>query len=84
MIHGYPMVKNLCGGLQQFMQRKGFKSIKDFRGLSLPYFTTHSDLVVRQRQAIAAKKAQVGQVSNDADWTGDKFVGQADSMVANQ
>lgn len=100
MLHGYPLVKTLCGGLQvrrawgqgllrqpwrrhgcgflqrllcnshcrcwgalapvlstgcpapahhpalqAFMQQHDFKSIEDFRGASLPYFTTHHELV---------------------------------------
>eukprot|EP00877_Chromochloris_zofingiensis_P008628 jgi/Chrzof1/4018/Cz13g17120.t1 len=83
MIHGYPVVKNLCGGLQAFMNKHGFSSIEEFRGASLPYFTTHTDLVHRQKAAIAEKKARVG-LSNDAEWSGDKFVENAESMVANR
>ena len=45
MIHGYEVVQTLCGGLQQFMKKHDFKSISDFKGASLPYFTTHTDLV---------------------------------------
>lgn len=59
MLHGYPVVQNLCGGLQRFMTKHGFTSVADFKGASLPYFTTHSDLVARQRAALAAKKAKV-------------------------
>ena len=83
MIHGYPLVKHLCGGLQLFMDKHGFNSIEEFRGTSLPYFTTHMDLVARQKAAIAEKKARVG-LANDAEWTGDKFVANAESMVSNQ
>ena len=82
MIHGYPVVQRLCGGLQQFMAKHGFTSIEEFRGKSLPYFTTHMDLVARQRAAVAAKKAKVG-LGNDADWSGEEFVKDAESMVAN-
>ncbi|KAG2500719.1 hypothetical protein HYH03_001484 [Edaphochlamys debaryana] len=83
MIHGYPVVKNLCGGLQKFMAKHNFKSIDEFRGKSLPYVTVHSELVKRQREAIAAKKQRVG-LSNDAEWSGDDFVKNAESMVANR
>jgi dihydropyrimidine dehydrogenase (NADP+) len=83
MVHGYPLVKHLAGGLQAFMSRHGFNSIEDFRGAALPYFTTHSDLVARQRAALEAKKAKVG-LKSDGEWTGDKFVAEAESMVANQ
>ena len=56
MLHGYPMVKKLCGELQTFMERHGFNSIADFQGASLPYFTTHKQLVALQREAIDHKK----------------------------
>ena len=82
MLHGYPLVKNLCGGLQQFMKQHNFESLEDFRGASLPYFTSHSELVRMQRAAIAAKKARAG-LDNDAAWTGDGFVKETESMVSN-
>lgn len=82
MIHGYPVVQNLCGGLQRFMQKHNFKSISEFKGHSLQYFTTHTDLVHRQRAAVAAKKAQVG-LKNDSEWSGENFVQNAEAMVSN-
>lgn len=83
MVHGYPLVKKLCGGLQQFMAEHSFNSINDFRGESLAYFTTHADLVSKQKQAIDAKKKKTGLV-NDTEWTGDSFTTEAESMVANK
>ncbi|KAG2443647.1 hypothetical protein HXX76_001996 [Chlamydomonas incerta] len=83
MIHGYPVVKNLCGGLQKFMQKHDFKSIAEFKGKSLPYVTVHSELVKRQRDALAAKKARQG-LANDAEWSGEDFVKNADSMAVNR
>jgi dihydropyrimidine dehydrogenase (NADP+) len=65
------------------MRKHGFSSISEFRGASLPYFTTHTDLVAKQRAAVAAKKARVG-LANDAEWSGDDFVANAESMVANR
>lgn len=83
MIHGYPLVKSLAGGLQGFMAQHGFSSVDQFRGASLPFFTTHTDLMHRQRRAVEEKKkGRVGLV-NDADWTGDRFVEDAASMVSN-
>lgn len=64
------------------MSKHGFKSVAEFRGASLPYFTTHTDLVAKQRAAVAAKKAKVG-LANDAEWSGEDFVRNAESMVAN-
>ena len=68
---------------QEFMQAHGFNSIDEFRGASLPYFTSHHELVRMQREAIAAKKAARVGLAGDADWSGDGFVKEAESMVAN-
>eukprot|EP01023_Acetabularia_acetabulum_P031522 TRINITY_DN2955_c0_g1_i4.p2 TRINITY_DN2955_c0_g1~~TRINITY_DN2955_c0_g1_i4.p2 ORF type:complete len:235 (+),score=56.83 TRINITY_DN2955_c0_g1_i4:121-825(+) len=83
MVHGYGMIKQLCGGLQQFMSEHDFNSVEEFRGYSLQYFTTHSDLVARQKTAIEQRRSAASQVANDADWSGDEFVRDADSLVAN-
>lgn len=83
MIHGYPVVKRLCGELQDFMTKHSFKSVEEFRGHSLPYFTTHTDLVGRQKKALQEKKKKEG-LSSDADWSGDKFVENSESMVSNR
>ncbi len=69
--------------LQQFMSNHGFNSIEDFRGASLPYFTSHHELVRMQKEAIAAKKAARVGLSGDDKWSGDGFVKEAESMVAN-
>uniref|UniRef100_A0A061S405 dihydropyrimidine dehydrogenase (NADP(+)) n=1 Tax=Tetraselmis sp. GSL018 TaxID=582737 RepID=A0A061S405_9CHLO len=81
MLHGYPLVKQLCADLQHFMRHHGFSSIEEFRGAALPYVTTHTELVRMQREAIAQKKAKVG-LANDDEWEGDRFVENAESMVS--
>ena len=68
MLLGYEMISELCDGLSAFMDEKGFESIDDFVGLSLPYFTTHFDLVARQREA---KRAKAGTSNRDSMWQGD-------------
>jgi len=84
MVHGYPLVQNLCAELQEFMTQHGFESVSEFKGKSLEFFTTHTDLVTRQRAAIEEKrKAKVG-LAGDADWTGDGFVQETESMVSNK
>ncbi|KAJ6295019.1 hypothetical protein OIU76_023000 [Salix suchowensis] len=57
MMHGYGLVKKLCDELKDFMKMHNFSSIEDFRGTSLEYFTTHTDLVRRQQEAIQQRKA---------------------------
>lgn len=50
---------------------------------SLPYFTTHTDLVRRQREAIEQRKAIKRGLQSDKEWTGDGFVKETESMVSN-
>ncbi|XP_022137687.1 dihydropyrimidine dehydrogenase (NADP(+)), chloroplastic [Momordica charantia] len=83
MMHGYGLVKKLCAELKDFMRLHNFSSIEDFRGASLPYFTTHTDLVRRQREAIEQRKAVKKGLQSDKDWTGDGFVKETESMVSN-
>lgn len=45
------------------MQKHNFNSISEFKGASLPYFTTHTDLVHRQRAAVEAKKVKVSSIT---------------------
>lgn len=82
-MHGYGLVKKLCTELQDFMRMHDFTSIEDFRGASLPYFTTHTDLVQRQKEAIKQRKAIRMGLQSDKDWTGDGFVKETESMVSN-
>ncbi|KAG6518506.1 dihydropyrimidine dehydrogenase (NADP(+)), chloroplastic-like [Zingiber officinale] len=83
MMHGYGVVKKLCAELQEFMSKHNFSSIEDFRGVSLQYFTTHTDLVRRQQDAIQQRKAIKKGLQSDKDWTGDGFVKETESMVSN-
>jgi len=84
MINGYGMVNELCSSLLAFMQKHEFETIDDFRGASLPYFSTHADLVDRQAKAKAEAKARrEGMVEKDAQWSGDDFVQQSDRLVSN-
>jgi dihydroorotate dehydrogenase subfamily 1 len=88
MIHGYKLIHDLTTGLTKFMQKHNFSTIDDFCGASLPYFTTHADLVARQaaakRSAAAGRPTADGVVKKDADWHGDRFVEQTDKLVANK
>ncbi|XP_021732698.1 dihydropyrimidine dehydrogenase (NADP(+)), chloroplastic-like [Chenopodium quinoa] len=83
MMHGYGHVKKLCSELKDFMRKHNFSSIEDFRGASLPYFTTHTELVRMQKEAIQQRKATRKGLASDKDWTGDGFVQETESMVSN-
>eukprot|EP00959_Pyramimonas_sp_CCMP1952_P376570 7887358-Pyramimonas_sp.AAC.1 len=84
MVHGYPLVQNLCAELQDFMVKHDFSSVEQFRGHSLDYFTTHTDLVAKQKEALALKRATKVGLSGDAEWTGEGFVAESESMVSNK
>lgn len=82
MKSGYECVKPMCDELLAFMAKHQFETLADFRGKSLPYFTTHADLVQKQAARKAAQKAAAATkvVKNDAEWTGDEFVKQSDAL----
>ncbi len=81
---GYECVKPMCDELLAFMAKHNFETLDDFKGKSLPYFTTHADLVKRQTERKAAQKAAAAApakvVKSDAEWTGDDFVKQSDAL----
>ena len=86
---GYRCVQPMKEQLLAFMERHKFETLEDFRGHSLPYFTTHADLVKRQTEARAAKKAAADaakesankMIKADEEWTGDDFVDQSDALA---
>jgi dihydropyrimidine dehydrogenase (NADP+)/dihydropyrimidine dehydrogenase (NAD+) subunit PreA len=92
---GYGIIEPMCDALEAFMEKHGFESIEDFKGHSLPYFTTHADLVRMQAKAKAAAKAEYAAkaaaaaqtgipekvVTADSQWHGDAFVEQSDALA---
>jgi len=82
MKFGYECVKPMQEQLLAFMDKHKFQTLADFKGKSLPYFTTHADLVARQSQRKAAQKsaAQKKVVTADGEWSGDEFVKQSDAL----
>lgn len=86
MKFGYEHVKPLCEQLLTFMEKHKFEKLSDFKGKSLDYFTTHADLVKRQAERKAAQKAATTAktVKNDAEWRGDDFVKQSQSLASGQ
>jgi dihydropyrimidine dehydrogenase (NADP+)/dihydropyrimidine dehydrogenase (NAD+) subunit PreA len=81
---GYRCVRSMCDELEVFMEQHGFRTLADFKGHSLQYFTTHHDLVRRQaeaRVARAAVKPDGQPVNTDHEWRGDDFVRQSDALA---
>jgi len=79
MKFGYELVKPLQEELLAFMAKHKFETLADFKGRSLDYFTTHADLVRRQKDRKDAEKAGRA-VHADSEWNGDRFVEQARSL----
>jgi len=84
MKHGYAIVRGMQDQLLAFMEKHKFERLDDFKGHSLQFFTTHADLVKRQAEARAAKKAEHDRqkmIKSDAEWKGDDFVQQTDALA---
>ena len=58
MKFGYECVKPMQEQLLAFMAKHKFETLADFKGKSLPYFTTHADLVRRQAGAQSRTKSR--------------------------
>jgi dihydropyrimidine dehydrogenase (NADP+) len=68
MLRGYEIIAELKADLEKFMVDHEFTDLRQFIGKSLPYFSTHHDLVSRQKQAKADK---AGHSNRDAEtWKG--------------
>lgn len=81
MKFGYGCVKQYQEELLSFMEKHGFETLADFKGMSLPYFTTHADLVRRQKERKDAEADAKKMVKADGEWSGDDFVKQSDALA---
>ncbi|HYU16187.1 MAG TPA: NAD-dependent dihydropyrimidine dehydrogenase subunit PreA [Candidatus Acidoferrum sp.] len=79
MLRGYDIIGELRQGLEAFMAEHAFESIRDFLGASLPYFSTHADLVERQRQARVDKAGRAGR---DNEWKGE-IAKETEALTSN-
>ena len=79
MLQGYEMIHDLCDGLAAYMEKQGVSKVEELVGLSLPYFTTHADLVLRQQEA---KREKAGQSNRDSMWQGD-ISKETDTLVTD-
>ena len=69
MLQGYAVISKLKQELSDFMDMHDFKTIQEFIGLALPSFTTHFDLVERQRKE---KAGLSGKTNQDGEtWKGE-------------
>ena len=79
MLRGYEVISELKESRQGFMAQHGFTQITDFIGKALPQFSTHADLVQRQR---AAKIERAGRRNRDNEWKGE-IAKETDQLTTN-
>jgi hypothetical protein len=80
MLQGVKMIDELKAGVEKFMVDKGFKSIDDIVGKSLPYFSTHMDLVQKMK---AAKRSKAGETSRDNEWAQKDITEKTAELTSN-
>ena len=80
MVQGYKVISKMKDELAAFMEEHNFEKLTDFIGMALPSFTTHADLVERQRRAKVAKAGK-GNL-DDKTWQGE-IASETDSLTAN-
>jgi dihydroorotate dehydrogenase subfamily 1 len=83
MLRGYEIIDELKDQLSKFMTDQRFSNLREFIGKSLPFFTTHHDLVDRQKSARDAKEAARARTGRDAEtWRGE-IAKETSTLVTN-
>src|SRR5262249_7719901 len=80
MLRGYEIIEELKADLAKFMTDHKFENVREFVGKSLPYFTTHADLVARQK---AAKAERAGSTNRDAETWKGAIAKETESLTTN-
>ncbi len=80
MLKGVKMVDELQEGLAKFMTEKGFNSVQEIVGKSLPYFSTHMELVSRMKEA---KRHKAGEASRDNEWAQKDITEKTAELTSN-
>ncbi|MBA3767061.1 MAG: NAD-dependent dihydropyrimidine dehydrogenase subunit PreA, partial [Acidobacteria bacterium] len=80
MLHGVKIIDELNDGLARFMTDKKFETVQDIVGKSIPYFSTHMDLVDRMKQA---KRLRAGESSRDNDWAEKSITEKTTELTSN-
>jgi len=80
MLQGVKMVEELQEGLAKFMTDKGFNSVQEIVGKSLPYFSTHMDLVARMKEA---KRHKAGEAARDNEWAQKDITEKTAELTSN-
>jgi dihydroorotate dehydrogenase subfamily 1 len=80
MLQGVKMIDELKEGVEKFMVDKGFSSVQEIVGKSLPYFSTHMDLVQKMK---AAKRSKAGEASRDNEWAQKDITEKTAELTSN-
>src|SRR3954470_9743889 len=80
MLHGVKIIDELTDGLAKFMTDKGFETVQEIVGKSIPYFSTHMDLVERLKQP---KRIRAGESSRDNDWADKSITEKTAELTSN-
>ena len=80
MLQGVKMVDELQEGLVKFMTDKGFNSVAEIIGKSLPYFSTHMDLVKKMKEA---KRHKAGEAARDNEWAQKDITEKTAELTSN-
>ena len=80
MLRGYEIIAELKADLAKFMVDHEFTDLRQFIGKSLAYFSTHHDLVARQKQAKADK---AGHSNRDAETWKGAIARETESLTTN-
>src|SRR5437868_5276173 len=80
MLQGVKIIDELKEGFAKFMTDKGFETVQEIVGKSIPFFSTHMDLVDRMRQA---KRHKAGESSRDNDWAEKSITEKTAELTSN-
>jgi len=84
MKFGYGLIDTLREGLSAFMSRHGFRTIEEFRGRSLRYFTTHAELVrLQAERGVVPRTDDADAADGDSVWEGDRVTEQSERLARN-
>src|SRR4051812_30249376 len=80
MLHGVKIIDELKEGVARFMTDKKFETVQEIVGKSIPFFSTHMDLVDRMRKA---KRHKAGESSRDNDWAEKSISEKTAELTSN-
>ncbi len=80
MLHGVKIIDELKEGLTKFMADKGLAGMHEVVGKSLPYFSTHMDLVRRMKEA---KRHKAGEAARDNEWAQKDITEKTAELTSN-